>query len=352
MLRLWAAEWASVQLYKLPGDTSIDGTPLVLRDLDFSSRLSELMRAHFNDLFGTFAAYSVVGEQNAEDSVFRVTESTWFSLLTDAQLIGRASGLISRTQASLVFKMVNQRRSLLAKGGAGEFNAGGLYSFTFSEFLEAVVLLSLEVAPKLPAGEVLQSAQVLQAVSLLLAERLLPHVKRIDVLVFRRALRFSPAVTQALAPYRSELSRLQSRYARTVGNRAGVSLSRFSEMLFERKLIGSQLSVMQAKRAFASSLRISGEDGPADALLSAGAEFEEAILRLVRAYTPSPTGQRGIGLTPRVPKPRAAGGGASLPGSFSDDGEETAILEKIPVFVGLLLGKDPQLSSVASPYEA
>ena len=82
------------------------------------------------------------------------------------------------------------------------FGAGSLYSFTFSEFLEGIVFVALELYPppatlvravtptaSAPSGAMLTAAHVLKVVEKVLTECIMPRAKRGGVLEFRRLVR-------------------------------------------------------------------------------------------------------------------------------------------------------------------
>ena len=100
----------------------------------------------------------------------------------------------------------------------------------------------------------------------------------------------SDEVLQAVEAFQDQLSALFSKYILSEEStlqqqqRDGMGLRRFLEMVRDAGLIGSQLSRARASVAFASSLPSKTGNVP---LLKPGAEFEEAVVRLSRAFVPS-----------------------------------------------------------------
>ena len=377
LVELWGSQWAHVQLSRLPGDTLVDGLGVVERESHLATELEVELRSHFQQLFDIYLHYAKIEEEDDGSLVelYKMTESSWKSVLRDAQVMSSvkevSAGKVSTMVASQIFTAVNQRRDNLVKGTgahagpaanstaaaaltAAEVNsvehgfayavtrphyaAGSLFSFTFSEFLEGLIFLALELFPSagslqpphppsvtaddnvpapapapLSLSQPLTAAGVLTSVRQLLTEHVLPHAKRADVLEFRRMLLGSAVLSEALDVIRLRLEPVYAKYAvRGDGGGAGsvrgdlpltFSLKRFMEMVGEARLVGRQLSRQQAKSAFVNSLQIAAESAASrKPLLRAGPEFHEALVRLAHEYSAGEGGGGGVFGMVRTPK--------------------------------------------------
>ena len=176
--------------------------------------------------------------------------------------------------------------------------AGSLYSFTFSEFLEGLVVVALELYPP-PPPQPLSSAHVLEAVQSLLKQRL-AHARGCGVLQFRRMVLNSVVLEDAVEALSKRLDALYNKYSKEAkvmrgaaggaarldtGGASMMTIKRFLEMCEEAELIGPSLSRHQAKLVFVHSLEIAPDGGALrKPLLARGPEFHEAILRLTHKY--------------------------------------------------------------------
>lgn len=233
---LWSTQWVHVQLSRLPNDELVDGMGVVEREPLLTTRLAELMRNHFQQLFDTYLYYAKVEIAENATELYRMTESSWKMLLRVAGVVGTGAQQVSTTTCSQIFTQVNQRRDNLMKGTGSystavaegtnnaavtagvlqatddfdenmlafdavtrsHYAAGSLFSFTFSEFLEGVVFVALELqrAPSPPDAASsepsdlfsepsrsgltripLRADDVLLAVQTLLVDRILKNAK-------------------------------------------------------------------------------------------------------------------------------------------------------------------------------
>ena len=180
---LWSTQWVHVQLGRLPSDQLVDGMGVVEREPLLMTQLAELMRNHFQQLFDTYLYYAKVEIAENATELYRMTESSWKTLLRVAGVVGTGAQQVSTTTCSRIFTQVNQRRDNLMKGAGSyatavaegtnnaavtagvlqatddfdenmlafdavtrsHYAAGSLFSFTFSEFLEGVVFVALEL---------------------------------------------------------------------------------------------------------------------------------------------------------------------------------------------------------------
>ena len=376
---LWSSQWEYVQLADLPNDTIIEGRGVAEREPELYGALGELLRAHFLQLFDTYLYYAKVDVAETAPELYRMTESSWKSLLRDSELLADKGNhyqqiALHSHDASSIFKRVNQRRENMTKGvgkyaetptaitsealgaatpdrGAGlgpvverHFGAGSLFSFTFSEFLEGLVLVALELMPpkthlalaelqeadkdaahrglglSSAAGRLLTSDHVVSAVREVLEKYVLRNAQHGDVLEFRHIVLSSALLSDALGAVREYLEPLFAKYASVNRDRRerlaeggagshGLSLRQFFAMLDDADLVGPHLSRHKAKLAFVNSIQINAETAAVrKPLLKPGFEFEEALMRLARAYT-APTEAGGGTLDPlatvtRKPLPR------------------------------------------------
>ena len=376
---LWKSQWEYVQLADLPNDMIIEGRGVAEREPELYGALGELLRAHFLQLFDTYLYYAKVDVAETAPELYRMTESSWKSLLRDSELLAdkgnhyQQIALLSH-DASSIFKRVNQRRENMTKGvgkyaetpnaitsealsaatpdrGAGlgpvverHFGAGSLFSFTFSEFLEGLVLVALELMPpkshlalaelqeadkdaahrglglSSAAGRLLTADHVVSAVREVLEKYVLRNAQHGDVLEFRHVVLSSALLSDALGAVREYLEPLFTKYASVNRDRRerlaeggagshGLSLRQFFAMLDDADLVGPHLSRHKAKLAFVNSIQINAETAAVrKPLLKPGFEFEEALMRLARAYS-APTEAGGGTLDPlatvtRKPLPR------------------------------------------------
>jgi len=425
----------------LPGDMIIDGKSVTDREPQLTTDLATLLSTNFAGLFDAYLYYAKVdADVDNADELYRMTESAWKALLKDAQVLDSKKYQVTSLttmQAAQIFKLVNQRRENLEKGigraggvpsestnpaaisaavqsavqsGAAEqpsasnptatdvaasvlkphFAGGSLFSFTFSEFLEGLVFVALQLFP--PQGTVespsppLSAAHVLDSVRTMIVDRVLRASKRSDSLAFRRDFLESNRLVAAMEAIRGKLDALHSKYAKkpkvvTAGLLKGsavksgemqglLDLKRFQEMCAEAELIGPCLSRAAVKNAFVYSLELNtDETGVSRPMLAKGAEFAEAVLRLTGAYDPS-LAPRGPLSPPKstpgkfrkaLPSASNAGMAASAEAAVvaamegSEEGheeeatdKEADLLEKLPVVCGKLLA----LVHTATPRQA
>ena len=143
------------------------------------------------------------------------------------------------------------------------YAAGSLVSFTFSEFLEGLILVALHLQPPPSTEAALTGADVMHAVASLLTERVLKHANHGDVLEFRRMLLGSSTLSEGLAAIRPSLETIYAKYgvsASGAGAGSGgdgaarqVSLQRFVAMCKDANLVGGQLSSHACKLYVAPS---------------------------------------------------------------------------------------------------
>jgi len=323
LVSMWDSQWAYVQLHSLPHDILVDGCGVAEREPQLKEQLGALLRTHFQPLFDMYLHYAKIDEDEYASELYRMTESSWKTLLRDATVLGTAPGQISSVQASQIFTNVNQRREHLELAGLGggwgliaaagetivehgyaygvvraHYAAGSLFAFTFSECLEGLVLLALELEPSQP----LTASSVLASVSRLLETKLLPHDAALDkrygdVLGFRRMVLGSTLLSEALTAVRPLLEPLHLKYGLKPGEggapkntpAGALGIRQFYDMCSDARLAGADLSRNAIKQAFVNSLPFS-DDTAADRkpLLRRGAEFDEALVRLARAYTGKP----------------------------------------------------------------
>ena len=354
---LWVDQWDHVQLDQLPKDVErpneIGRRGLAERDPTFRAELGDLLLLYFQELFDTYLYYAKVEADASASELYRMTDFNWKNVLRDATVVGAPPGQISTQTVSSIFKFVNQRRDNLeqgknkasreAKGGAaaglgagagagleGEaaaqditdavakamadsgaaasaaasgfsspvtrshYAAGSLYAFTFSEFLEGLIHVALELPPPPnappPGPSGLSSLYVVNSVRALLDGKVIPFAKRGNTLEFRKAIVTSGPLNEALASISPMLEPLYNTFAgdtsqlRAGRGGGGLSLKTFLDMCSQSELIGGALSNMQVKATFVNSLKISidAEDSRKP-LLNKG-EFMEAVLRLAYAY--------------------------------------------------------------------
>ena len=441
---LWVDQWDHVQLDQLPKDVErpneIGRRGLAERDPTFRAELGDLLLLYFQELFDTYLYYAKVEADASASELYRMTDFNWKNVLRDATVVGAPPGQISTQTVSSIFKFVNQRRDNLeqgknkasreAKGGAaaglgagagagleGEaaaqditdavakamadsgaaasaaasgfsspvtrshYAAGSLYAFTFSEFLEGLIHVALELPPPPnappPGPSGLSSLYVVNSVRALLDGKVIPFAKRGNTLEFRKAIVTSGPLNEALASISPMLEPLYNTFAgdtsqlRAGRGGGGLSLKTFLDMCSQSELIGGALSNMQVKATFVNSLKISidAEDSRKP-LLNKG-EFMEAVLRLAYAYDlskddPSPS-NRATGVARGGRAKRAAaesaserakkdpavaytglikeavdgvtprGGAAAAAGETVAEQVESAILLKLPTVCGKLL---------------
>jgi Ca2+-binding EF-hand superfamily protein len=323
LVSMWDSQWAYVQLHSLPHDILVDGCGVAEREPQLKEQLGALLRTHFQPLFDMYLHYAKIDEDEYASELYRMTESSWKTLLRDATVLGTAPGQISSVQASQIFTNVNQRREHLELAGLGggwgliaaagetivehgyaygvvraHYAAGSLFAFTFSECLEGLVLLALELEPTQP----FTASSVLASVSRLLETKLLPHDAALDkrygdVLGFRRMVLGSTLLSEALTAVRPLLEPLHLKYGLKPGEggapmntpAGALGIRQFYDMCSDARLAGADLSRNAIKQAFVNSLPFS-DDTAADRkpLLRRGVEFDEALVRLARAYTGKP----------------------------------------------------------------
>ena len=309
--------WERIHLDELPDDGDEEDEPLCEREPQFTSDLHDLFLKHFQDLFDMYLFYAKVEVPDSVDAaaseLYRMTDYKFRQLLKDSNIVGERDKRtqISTTAASAIFRTVNSRRDHLEKGnahgsrggahvtadkaaheaigeatglgGEGSAQAGSLFGFTFSEFLEGLVFTALELkacaGTARPSGG-LTSAYVLSSVGSLLEERVLPNAKTSGVLRLRRALLDSSALAEALAAIQTDFDPVWNKFAtlpkrvgaqgkqKVLPDAIGLSLEHFLELCQEAQLIGGQLSRMQVKMIFISSLEISPDSAGARALHS------------------------------------------------------------------------------------
>lgn len=176
----------------------------------------------------------------------------WKTCLKEAGVVADGkSETLTTSDSTRIFKQVNQQRDNMeqAKGNqasksqAAEYTqaamkamvesggepargfgasvtkshhaAGSLYAFTFSEFLEGLIIAAIECAngTNPPPREGLSKAAVLTAVRRLLEERVLLRCQRGDVLDFRYTMANSAPLGDALDSIRHLIDPLYDKYA-------------------------------------------------------------------------------------------------------------------------------------------
>ena len=151
-----------------------------------------------------------------------------------------------------------------------------------------------------PAGSV-TVPYVLAAVGALIKQRVLPHAKKADVIGFRRILNNSALLVETLEVLKPDLDPIFERVAyapkklgtgRVIPAMDGFSLKSFLSMCEDAQLIGAQaigrqLSRVQIKTIFLSSLDITGASAYSRRPLLSRSEFDEALLRLTYSYDAS-----------------------------------------------------------------
>ena len=200
----------------------------------------------------------------------------------------------------------------------------------FSGFLELLVHCACWKSPPTRDGP-LEAAHVLRAAAQLVAATLLRGARRADVLSFRSSAFSSSPLMEALLALRPHLSSVHAAYSDgggdelggTASGRPGVRLPGFQRMVAEAGL-ASAIPSEDVVRAFAFALPIGRVT--ADPALGAGAEFEEAVLRLTRARLV----KGGLGT---LTKPTA--GNATSVAVFTAI-EEAELLEELPVLCSRL----------------
>ena len=279
----------------------------------------------------------------AASELYRMTDSKWRQLLKDAMIVAEREkrAHLTTMAASNIFRSVNQRRDNLERGqqrgtkggahmtpdraahvaigeatglgsasaSASSFAAGSLFGFTFSEFLEGLIHVSIELTQSAAGGgggaqsrsaNAISTPVVIAGVRSLIEQRILPNAKTSNVLEFRRAALDSMRLTEALDAIRRPIDQIWSYFAhrpqkvgaqgkqKLLPDATGFSLQHFLELAQEAQLIGGALSRMQAKTVFISALEISAESAGGRRPLLTRAEFGEALLRLCYAYEPTP----------------------------------------------------------------
>jgi hypothetical protein len=284
----------------------------------------------------------------------KLSENSWLQLCRDARLIGDGDGQIMASEACLIFTGVNTRRHARNVALGSDGDSGSIRGFTFSEFVEGIIHLACRIAssqqlkeallnssesaaaaassaaasaleppsPDAPpldettppraaaadpkgAAMLLSAAKVVQHVSSLVEGVLLPRVEREDVRGFRNALRNSAAIADALESHADLIRHVHGRYATRGDEREwvidadsgayGLTLPRYTELVWEAGLIGRELSRNSAKSAFVNSLNVG------DALAGV-TEFGEVLARLAHALTPLSREER-VGAPPPPAKP-------------------------------------------------
>lgn len=232
---------------------------------------------------------------------------------------------------------VNQRRAGIKGLGDAPHaatDAGSLHAFTFSEFLESLVVTSLRRKPH--PKTLLASDHVCPTVQNFVERVVLSRVRHDDVKGFREGVLASTMLNAELdgaaqmlrslhAGYAPAARPLQARgsggpffrfAARAVaaedksivlrsagpskGGGAQLPLAAFSEMCWEAGLVGSYTSWARVKQSFVQALE------PGDALADLG-EFREAVTRLAHAITPMTREERVGAPPPPIRKKKLAG---------------------------------------------
>lgn len=436
---LWKDQWSYVQLGQLPKDVEkpneIGRKGLNERDTTLRDQLGELLVLYFQELFDTYLYYAKVEADASASELYRMTDFNWKNVLRDSKVVGdnKASQIGTQTVSS-IFKFVNQRRDNLTQGkiqgpkdpkpppppssadpsgappaesleditdavtkamvdsGAAasaaaqgfssavtrsHYAAGSLYAFTFSEFLEGLIHVALELPPPPnappPGPSGLSSLYVCTCVRTLLDNHVIPYAKRGNTLEFRKVIVSSAALAEALASIGPLLEPLYNTFAgsdlRAGRGGTGLSLKTFLDMCTQSELIGGSLSNMQVKSVFVNSLQISIDSDDGRKPLLQKHEFFESILRLAYVYDlskedPSPS-QRATGASRGARAKRAAGeaeqrakrdpsvaysglvkgavdgvtprGGDVAAGETMAEATEAAILQKMPTVCGKLL---------------
>ena len=358
--RQWTLAWSHVQFTNLPGDTSFGVGELLDREPLLPSNLSTALRPHYDGLMDCYHKYSdvhlekpkesfiglpyrpqfdsvavgtapplattaqdmVAGPKELKNSdLHRLSENSWLQFCRDACLIGDGPSQLMPTEACLIFTAVNTRRAAfnlkqVSLGATGsDADAGAVRSFTFSEFLEALIQFACNQHLKAVDGfendgiaDTLLTAEHVQKATMSLVENsILKKVVRDDIKGFRQALRTSSKLGSALERAEPLLRLVHERYSlRGEGppeniqvqmddkGGYGLPLSRFTEMVWESGLIGRELSRNAAKAAFVNALNI----GDAVAGIT---EFGEAVVRLAHGLQPMTREQR-VGAPPPTPK--------------------------------------------------
>jgi hypothetical protein len=283
-----------------------------------------------------------VEAESATGELYRMADFNWKSLLRDASLVGEGKGQLRTTAVSAIFKSVNQRRDNLAKnkGAAAQrenasgkpaegtpaaytdavlqiaslgthggtfangvtphYAAGSLYGFTFSEFLEGLIHVAVQLPPvagqSRPGASGLTEGYVLSQLGWVVQDRILLDARRGEVLEFRRMVVESPTLSEAAEAISPMLDPLYARQAELPSRQlVGCSLKAFQDMCTEAELVGQGLSLMDIKSAFVHSLLIGAdEDGTRKPLLDRN-EFDEAVMRLALHFEPPAADETGRG---------------------------------------------------------
>uniref|UniRef100_A0A7S2H1K7 Uncharacterized protein n=1 Tax=Haptolina brevifila TaxID=156173 RepID=A0A7S2H1K7_9EUKA len=414
----------------LPNDVMVDGRSVTEREPHLLSDLAELLSANFTSLFDAYLYYAKVdSDVDLATELYYMTESSWKALLRDAQIIGAEKyqlQCLNTMDAALIFKQVNARRENLekgiGKGGGGglfgeqptnpaalsavvqsavasgsaeqpthtsdlsstvlksHYGAGGKFSFTFSEYLEGLVICAMQLFPPSAPGDggprpPLSAKHVLASVKTIIEQRVLKAAKQSGSLQFRKLFLESTRLTAAMEAIGGKLDALHAKYAKkpkviTQGVMKGspiksgqmkdlLDAKRFTEMCQEAELVGPSLSLYAVKNAFVYSLEINAEEtGHRVPLLRRGPEFAEAVLRLTAAYDPK-LADRGPLVAPKHKKPLPSGCRLSSANAAAEAGEsagesiaiafaatefeeeateeEQELLDKLPLVCGKLL---------------
>ena len=244
-------------------------------------------------------------------------------------------------------------------------SAGSLYGFTFSEFVEGLVFVALELPP---ASAVLSTSglttpYVVSCARALLEEHVLLKAKSSGILETRRTLLDSVDLSAALDAVKADIDPVYKCFTsqpqrmgsqnRPRGDSAGITLSQFLELLEGAQLIGGKLSRMRVKTIFISSLELTAESADTRRPLLSRAEFDEALLRICFAFEPSKEELLAAAGTPgprtlaslfdqdgdaraREFAQNVAGKVAPKPASSAED-MVGVILERLPLVFGRLL---------------
>lgn len=348
---LWESQWEYVLLTRLPADNEKADERgrrgVSERHPELADQLAQLLQHFFSQLFDIYLFYAKVEADAAASELYRMTDFNWKSLLRDATVVGesREAGQLTTQEVTAIFKTVNQRRDNLTQnkgkeakalnageratddkpaayteaalkviveapgggaaiGGGGysgsvtkpHYAAGSLYAFTFSEFLEGLIHVALQLPPNAsgmvdrdPNG--LTPEYVLQQVHWLIHDRVLPNVKHGEVLEFRRMIVGSALIASALEAVSPMLEPVYEKFAmlpskgKYTGS-TGCSLKAFLEMCQDAQLVGSQLSHVNVKTAFVNSLSLAADTDAARKPLLDRAEFVEAVIRMAHKYKP------------------------------------------------------------------
>ena len=347
---LWESQWGYVQLSRLPTDVEKadeEGRRGVSeREPQLSGKLAGLLHHYFAALFDTYLFYAKVEADAPASELYKMTDFNWKTLLRDATVVGDSKDpeapQLTTQAATAIFKAVNQRRDNLTQnkgkeaqavnkglkaadgtptayseaalkattGGEGasgtprasgggfsagvtkaHYAAGSLYAFTFSEFLEGLLHVALELPPNssgmIDRGEGgLTTEYILQQVHWLINDKILPNVRHGEVLEFRRMVVGSGLISSALDAINPMLDPLYERYAQLPSKGRyhggyGCSLKAFLDLCQDADLVGQQLSHLNVKTAFVNSLSL-GDD--ARKPLLDRAEFTEAVVRMAYLY--------------------------------------------------------------------